>query len=52
MTATSYVALLRGIDVGVRNKVPMAALRTTFEAAVTTACGRTSSRATSCSAPR
>jgi uncharacterized protein (DUF1697 family) len=31
MGATSYVALLRGINVGGRNKVPMAALRTTFE---------------------
>ena len=33
MAAKSYVALLRGINVGGRNKVPMAALRTTFEEA-------------------
>ena len=29
--ATAYVALLRGINVGGRNKVPMATLRATFE---------------------
>ncbi len=34
---TSYVALLRGINVGGRNKVDMRALRTTFEAAGCTA---------------
>ena len=30
---TGWVALLRGINLGPRNRVPMAGLRTTFEAA-------------------
>ena len=33
MTSTQYVTLLRGINVGGRNKVPMAELRGAFEAA-------------------
>ena len=33
MSSTRYVALLRGINVGGRNKVPMAELRAAFEAA-------------------
>lgn len=32
MTLTKYIALLRGVNVGGKNKVPMADLRKTFEA--------------------